>query len=302
MATAQINNTEIFYERTGDGTPIVFLHEFAGDYRSWEAQVRFFARRYAVVTYNARGYPPSGVPEDPSDYSQDIAVEDLRGLLDHLQFDRAHIVGFSMGGSAALSFGLKYPKRVRSLTIVGTGSGSSRGGDNAAFLRDMEYVIQRFEKEGMDAVSGFYTSGPNRVQFQGKDRRGWQEFNAQFKEGSARGHANTMRGVQSKRPSVYELEHELKTMTVPLMIMTSDEDRPCLEPGLFLEDTMPSAALTVFPKTGHNINQEEPDLFNRSLLDYITQVNAGRWTLRNPASLSESAVLNPAEMGKADDR
>ena len=155
---------------------------------------------------------------------------------------------------------------------------------------------------GMDGVSGFYTSGPNRVQFQDKDRRGWQEFNAQFKEGSARGHANTMRGVQSKRPSVYELENELKSMTVPLMIMTGDEDRPCLEPGLFLKNTGPSAALTVFPKTGHNINQEEPDLFNRSLLDYITQVDAERWSLRNPASLSESAVLNPAEIGKADNR
>lgn len=300
MATAQINNVEIFYERTGEGTPLVFLHEFAGDYRSWEIQVRFFARRYAVVTYNARGYPPSGVPEDPSDYSQDIAVEDLRGLLDHLQIEQAHIVGFSMGGSAALSFGLKYPQRARSVTIAGTGSGSSRSGDNAAFLRDMEYVIQRFEKEGMDKVSEFYTSGPNRVQFQDKDARGWREFNAQFRDGSARGHANTMRGVQSKRPSVYELEKQLQAMSVPLLIMIGDEDQPCLEPGLFLKRTVPSAALTVFPKTGHNINQEEPDLFNRSLLDFITQVDGGRWTLRNPASLSGSAVLNPAEMEKAD--
>lgn len=302
MATANINDVEIFYEQTGHGTPIVFLHEFAGDYRSWEMQARFFARRYSVVTYNARGYPPSGVPEDPSAYSQDIAIEDLRGLMDHLHIDRAHIVGFSMGGSAALSFGLKYPQRAHSITIAGTGSGSLRGGDNAAFLRDMEYVIQRFEKEGMDRVSEFYTSGPNRVQFQDKDPRGWQEFNTQFREGSARGHANTMRGVQSNRPSVYDLENELKTMTVPLMIMTGDEDRPCLEPGLFLKDTVPSAALMVLPKTGHNINQEEPDLFNRSLLDFITQVDGGRWTLRNPASLSESAVLNPAEMGKADGR
>ena len=302
MTIAKINNTEVFFERTGDGTPIVFLHEFAGDYRSWEIQVRFFARRYAVVAYNARGYPPSGVPEDPADYSQDIAVEDLRALLDHLQIDRAHIVGFSMGGSAALSFGLKYPQRARSVTIVGTGSGSLRSGDNAAFLRDMEYVIKRFESEGMDKVSQFYTSGPNRVQFQDKDPRGWQEFNTQFREGSARGHANTMRGVQSKRPSVYDLENALQTMTVPLLIMTGDEDQPCLEPGLFLKLTVPSAALTVFPKTGHNINQEEPDLFNRSLLDFITQVDSGRWTSRNPASLSASAVLNPAEMDKSDGR
>ena len=299
MATARINDADIFYERNGEGTPLVLLHEFAGDYRSWETQVRFFARRYSVVNYNARGYPPSEVPEDPSDYSQDIAVEDLRGLLDHLEIDRAHVVGFSMGGSAALAFGLKYPQRARSVTIMGTGSGSSPGGDNTEFLRDMEYVIQRFENEGMDKVSEFYTSGPNRVQFKDKDPRGWREFNGQFRDGSASGHANTMRGVQSKRPSVYDMQEELEAMTVPLLIMVGDEDQPCLEPGLYLKRTVPSAALTVFPNTGHNINQEEPDLFNRALLDFITQVDGGRWTLRNPASLAESAVLNPAELKKS---
>jgi pimeloyl-ACP methyl ester carboxylesterase len=299
MATARINDVELFYEQTGEGTPLVFLHEFAGDYRSWETQVRFFSRRNAVVTFNARGYPPSDVPEDPDAYSQAIAVEDLRSLLDHLEIRRVHVVGFSMGGSAALAFGLKYPERARSITIAGTGSGSSPGGDNAQFLRDMDYVAQRFESEGMEKVSEFYTSGPNRVQFKDKDLRGWQEFNAQFRDSSAKGHANTMRGVQRKRPSVYALEAGLKAMTVPLMIMVGDEDEPCLEPGLYLKRTVPSAALSVFPKTGHNINQEEPDLFNRVLLDFITQVDGDRWTLRNPASLADSAVLNPAELGKA---
>jgi pimeloyl-ACP methyl ester carboxylesterase len=300
MATARINDVELFYEQTGEGTPLVFLHEFAGDYRSWETQVRFFARRNAVVTFNARGYPPSEVPEDPDAYSQDIAVEDLRSLLDHLEIHRVHVVGFSMGGSAALAFGLKYPERARSVTIAGTGSGSSPGGDDAQFLRDMDYVAQRFESEGMDKVSEFYTSGPNRVQFKDKDPRGWREFNAQFRDGSAKGHANTMRGVQGKRPSVYALEAGLKAMTVPLMIMVGDEDEPCLQPGLYLKRTVASAALSVFPKTGHNINQEEPDLFNRVLLDFITQVDGGGWTLRNPASLGHSAVLNPAELRKAD--
>jgi pimeloyl-ACP methyl ester carboxylesterase len=204
-----------------------------------------------------------------------------------------------MGGSAALAFGLKYPERARSITITGTGSGSSPGGDNSQFLRDMDYVIQRFENEGMDKVSEFYTSDPNRVQFKDKDPRGWQEFNAQFRDSSARGHADTMRGVQRTRPSVYALEAGLKAMTVPLMIMVGDEDEPCLQPGLYLKRTVPSAALSVFPKTGHNINQEEPDLFNRVLLDFTTQVDGGRCRLRNPASLADSAVLNPTELDKA---
>ena len=65
MPTAKVNGVNLFYEEAGEGTPLVFVHEFAGEARSWHLQVRFFARRYRTIAYNARGYPPSDVPEDP---------------------------------------------------------------------------------------------------------------------------------------------------------------------------------------------------------------------------------------------
>jgi len=105
MPEAQINGVKLYYEVTGHGFPIVFSHEFAGDHRSWDAQVSFFSRRYQVVTYNARGYPLSEVPGDPEAYSQEMCVEDFRGLLRHLGVQQAHIVGLSMGGNVALNFG-----------------------------------------------------------------------------------------------------------------------------------------------------------------------------------------------------
>ena len=100
----------LFYEDVGDGVPLIFVHEFAGDYRSWGPQVRAFARRYRTIAFNARGYPPSDVPDDPLAYSQDQAVEDIRGLLDALGIGRAHICGLSMGGYATLLFGLAHPQ------------------------------------------------------------------------------------------------------------------------------------------------------------------------------------------------
>ena len=297
MPLAKVNGVNLYYEEHGKGTPLVFIHEFAGDYRSWSPQVRHFARRYRVIVFNARGYPPSEVPEDAALYSQDIAVADLLGLLDHLKLDKAHIVGFSMGGSAALIFGLRHPQRARSLAIVGAGSGST--GKKADFVRDVEYVAGRFESEGMDKVAEFYTRGPNRVQFEEKDPHGWREFYENFKRSSAKGHALTMLGVQRNRPSVYELEAEMKQLTVPTLIVVGDEDEPCLEPGLFMKRTIPSAGLVIFCKTGHTMNLEEPDLFNRTIQDFVTQVDAGRWTLRNPASVSRSAVLSPDEAQRA---
>lgn len=292
MATASVGGVNLYYEDSGRGAPVIFVHEFAGDYRSWETQVRHLAQRYRCITYNARGYPPSDVPEDPRVYSQDLAVADLLGLMDHLKLERAHIVGFSMGGFAALIFGLRHPERALSLVVAGCGYGSE--GDRSKFEKDVEEVSERMLRDGMGKVAEFYARGPTRVQFFDKDPRGWREFYEQLRESSSLGHANTMRGVQKRRPAVPDLVEEMKKLKVPTLIITGDEDEPCLEPGLLMKRTIPAAALVVMPKCGHTINLEAPDAFNRHLEDFLGQVEAGRWTLRNPASLSKSAIL-PAE-------
>ncbi len=208
MPMAPVDGVNLYYEETGAGTPLVFVHEFAGDSQSWLPQVRFLTRRYRCVAYNARGYPPSDVPEDPGAYSQQRAVDDIRGVLDHLGIAKAHICGLSMGGYATLIFGLCYPERALSLTVGGCGYGSVSA-DRAAFHQDALLVARRFEDEGMAAVAQFYSKGPTRVQFIDKDPRGWQEFHEQLARGSAKGHALTLRGVQMARPSVFDLEQAL---------------------------------------------------------------------------------------------
>jgi pimeloyl-ACP methyl ester carboxylesterase len=292
FATAS-DGVRLHYEETGSGTPIVFVHEFAGDHRSWEPQVRHFGRRYRVVAYAARGYPPSDVPAEESSYSQERAVDDVRDVLDALGVERAHIVGLSMGGYASLIFGLTYPERCLSITVAGAGYGSTA--DRSEFERDVERVAQRLLDEGIEAFGEVYTRGPTRVQFEDKDPRGFEEFRQQFRESSTLGHANTMLGVQRNRPSILALEERLRGLTVPTLIVTGDEDEPCLEPGLFMKRTIRSAALVLIPRSGHTVNLEEPAAFNRSVEEFMAQVDAGRWSERNPASLSESALLPAGE-------
>jgi pimeloyl-ACP methyl ester carboxylesterase len=290
MPHARVNGVGLFFEETGHGLPLIFVHEFAGDYASWHLQVRFFSRRYRTIAYNARGYPPSDVPEDPRAYSQDQAVDDIAGVLDHLRIDRAHVVGLSMGGYASLHFGLRYPQRALSITVAGAGYGSVAA-EREKFRKDSDEVARRFEADGMAKVAEFYTKGPTRVQFMDKDPRGWKEFYDQFAAQSAKGHALTMRGVQMSRPSVYDLEAGLEKLEVPTLIITGDEDDPCLEPGIFMKRKIRSSALVVLPRSGHTINLEEPEAFNRALLDFLTAVDTGRWTLRNPLSQTGSAIL-----------
>src|SRR5499426_1826317 len=252
-ATAN-DGVRLYYEEVGGGTPVIFVHEFAGDHRSWELQLRFFSRSYRCIVYNARGYPPSDVPEDPERYSQALARDDVIAVLDHLRIDRAHVVGLSMGGFATLHVGLAHPHRALSLVIAGCGYGAQPG-EEESFRAECEAAAKGFET---DAAAAFakYALGPTRVQYQNKDPRGWREFADQLAEHSTQGSALTLRGVQKARPSLYDLTGKMRAMRVPTLVMTGDEDWPCLEPGLLMKRTIATAALLVMPNCGHGINLE----------------------------------------------
>jgi pimeloyl-ACP methyl ester carboxylesterase len=283
------DGVKLYYEEAGAGSPIVFVHEFAGDHRSYEPQMRHFARRYRCIAYNARGYPPSDVPTNPASYSQDQARDDILAILDGLGLAQAHVAGISMGGFATLHFGLKYPGRARSLVVAGCGYGADPG-RRTQFQEEADAAALRFETLDLNESARAYALGPTRVQYQNKDPRGWEEFRAMLAEHSALGSALTLRGVQKLRPSLYDLMPAMRQMTVPTLIMSGDEDDPCLEASLMMKRTIPSAALAVLPRTGHGLNLEEPLAFNTCLADFFHQVETGRWTLRDPRSLSGSIL------------
>ena len=274
MPTFSANGVEIYYEVTGQGYPLIWSHEFGGSYDSWEAQLKFFSRRYQVITYAARGWPPSDVPEDPAAYTQDIVVNDLYLLMRHLNISEAHIGGLSMGGSVALNFGIAHPEMAKSLIVASAGSGST---NRDTFLSTGQSMADRLLSEGMVPVAKDYGTTNIRVQLRRKDPMGFETFARLLSEHSATGSALTYQGFVMNRPTVFELEDKLKSLRVPTLIMIGDEDEPCIEPGIFMKRTIPVSGLSCFPQSGHAINLEEPDLFNRTGLDFLTAVEAERW-------------------------
>lgn len=279
----------LYYEEAGTGYPIVFVHEFAGDHRSYEPQLRYFSRRYRCVAFNARGYPPSDVPDDFERYSQQRARDDIRAVLDGLNLPKAHVVGISMGGFATLHFGFAYRDRASALVVAGCGYGAEPD-KRQQFRDETARTATKIAETGMSEVAKTYGAGPTRVQLQNKDPRGYAEFMAQLAEHSTLGSANTMRGVQGRRPSLWDLVEEMKRLDVPTLIATGDEDEPCLEPGLLMKRAIKSAALVVFPNTGHALNLEEPDLFNRTCGEFFHQVESGRWPRRDPRATTGSIL------------
>lgn len=289
MPYANSNGVKLYYEAAGRGRAIVFVHEFSGDYRSWEAQMRHFSRRYRCIAFNARGYPPSEVPASAAKYSYTMAADDIAGVMRHAGVGQAHIVGCSMGAYATLQFGLRHPRRALSLTAVGAGAGSDPN-KRAEFVRASKATAHSFLQDGLAPAMKKYRSAPNRIQLENKDPRGFREFFQRFAEHSALGHANTLLGVQMKRPTLYRFEQQLARMKVPTHLVVGDEDESSLGPGLFIKRVCPVARLTIVPATGHVVNVEEPDFFNRVTEDFLTLVDSGRWRPRDPRSLNKSTM------------
>jgi pimeloyl-ACP methyl ester carboxylesterase len=281
------DGVRLYYEVAGAGPPVLFIHEFAGDHRSWEQQVNAMSQDYQCITYDARGYPPSDVPTDLSSYSQEQAAADAVAVLDQVGVTQAHVVGLSMGGFCALHLAVSHPDRLRSAVVAACGYGSQPERQES-FRAECEVTASALDAEGWAVVAGRYALGPARVQLQNKDPRGWEVFRRQLSEHSAVGSALTMRGVQQKRPSLYGMTASLRDVRVPTLIVTGDEDEGCLDPSLMLKRSMPFAALVVLPRTGHACNLEEPRLFNSAVCSFVTSVDAGRWLTRDPRSMMTS--------------
>ena len=216
---------KLYYEEVGTGTPIVFVHEFAGDYRQWEPQMRYFARTHRCVTYSQRGYPPSDIPDDPTLYGQDFARSDVIALMDALGIKKAHVVGHSMGAYTAVHVGLHHPDRCISVAAAGCGWGSLPDPAQRAAMRKVALETSAmFIEKGMAEAAKIYGDGQMRQTHKHKDPRGYAEFIRMLSEHSALGHALTMSMLQSKRPTLWDLEADLKKFSVPLLIIVGDED------------------------------------------------------------------------------
>jgi pimeloyl-ACP methyl ester carboxylesterase len=277
------DGTRLYCEEAGTGTAVVFVHEFAGDYRTWEPQMRYFSHSHRCVTYSQRGYPPSDVPTDPGRYGQETLRGDVIALMDALGIDRAHVVGHSMGAYTALHVGIHHPQRCISVTAAGCGWGSLA--DPAAREAMRKVAVENaalFKEKTMVEAAAIYADNPTRLTQKYKDPRGFAEFVRMLGEHSALGHALTMSMLQARRPTLWDMEADLKRFSVPLLVIVGDEDESCLDGSVFLKRTAPSAGLLVIPRSGHTITSEEPAAVNAALAELFAAAEAGRWLAHRP--------------------
>ena len=302
MPYIEAAGARLYCEDHGDGYPMIFIHEFGCDIRQWETQVRYFSRAYRCVTYNARGYPPSDVPEDAALYGWEFSVDDIAAVMRDLSIERAHFVGLSMGAYAALQFGLRHPEKVSAIVAASAGSGSPPS-QRDAWLKETSVLSRIFIEHGMRGMAERMGRGPARIQLKYKDRKSWQEFVERLRQHSPRGMSNTMARCQALRPSLYDLRDVLSKMAIPVLLAVGDEDVPCLEANLMLKSSLPNAGLWICPNTGHAINLEEPAAFNAHVENFLSAVERGSWRRAYPGTSSrlDPNVRWPARQDESAD-
>jgi len=277
MRVVASDGTELAVRASGSGTPLVFAHEFSGDARSWDLQVGALSRHYRCITYCARGYLPSAVPATIAAYSQERAADDLADVIRAVADGPAHVIGLSMGGFAALHLGLRHPQLLRSLVLAGVGYGA-KPEQQPRYGIELKREADHAKAIGMDAYARELSESSYAQCLRAKDESGWQLFARQLAEHAVIGMAMTLRGILATRPSLWHLAGKLAALTAPTLIVTGDDDTPCIEPSLFLKRTLPDAALCVLPRAGHLANLEEPVLFNAVVSDFLSAVERDRWS------------------------
>ncbi len=236
------DKVRLYYEEVGQGTPILFVHEFASDHRGWEPQMREFGKRYRCIAYSARGYTPSDVPADKNAYTYQHVMRDCVAVLDHLKIEQ-RAYRRPVDGRLHNAAGRAQSSDTRALDDAGRNRSGSERWYTEQFHKHSRAIADQFEREGAGAVAKTYGLGPSRVPFLIKDTRGFAEFSRQLAEHDAQGSANTSRGFQGKRPSLYDFETEIRNLTTPALIVVGDEDERCIEPSLFLKtDDCPQRA------------------------------------------------------------
>jgi pimeloyl-ACP methyl ester carboxylesterase len=268
MPYADSSGVRLYYEEAGAGPAIILVHELASDLRQWSQQVAHLSARFRCVAYNARGYPPSDVPDEDEAYRYDRFVGDIGAVRESLNLPEVYLVGWSMGAYAALLYTLQHPDRVRGLVMSGVGSGSPAA-ETDAFRSDMRALAACFETQGAAAGAERIGDAANRQALKRNRPEAWDAFLADLSGHSAPGMARVCRNYQGLRPSLFDQAEAVSRCQVPALVIVGDEDGPCLETSGWLAQTMPQARLSTFAGTGHSPNLEHPDRFNREVEAFI---------------------------------
>lgn len=253
MPSARLNGIEIYYQEHGAGFPVVMTHGLGDCADLWVPLAEALADRYRFVAWDMRGHYRSEAPEEIAAYTQDLVVEDLRALCDHLGIERAVQGGHSLGGYTALRFYKKYPERVAALVLHGAGPGY-RNPDGSQAWTDQLARLADWQEAHFDRDA----------RVPAKELRVGAPALGQVARHLVRGVAGVERGVMA-HPSFVDAT----TIRVPTLVIVGEQDQNYLASADYFAAKLPNARKVVVPDAGHPAALERPDAVNAAVREFL---------------------------------
>ena len=255
MTKARLNGIEIDYEVSGRGPAVLLSHGYSATRRMWDDQHRALGDRYRTISWSMRGHGETESPGDPAAYSSDLTVADMHALLGHLGVARAVVGGLSLGGYVSLAFYLAHPEMVRALVICDSGPGYRNADARRQWNERAHERAVALETRGLEAL--------------GRSREVRESASLHR---SPQGLAHAARGMLAQEGS--RVIDGLGTIGVPTLIIVGDRDQPFIAPCEYMAKKISGARLEVIRDAGHSSNLDQPEAFNRVLLDFLDALPA----------------------------
>jgi len=269
MPKSRINGIDLAYETRGRGFPLVMAHGFSASRRAWEPQLDAFSKKYRFITYDSRGHGETESPLDAPQYSQDIFVEDLAGLLSYLKINQAFVGGLSMGGGTALHFVFNHPEMVKAAIICATGTGSK---DPNVFHQSLQENIKTIKEKGVRTFVEPQLNAPEMLDLQKRNPGMYEKMKAMRLASPSIGLINTLQSVMMTRPSIFTLKEKLEKVNVPVLIIVGDKDEACVEPAKFMHEHIPNSELVIIENSTHSVNLWQASKFNDAVLNFLEKI------------------------------
>jgi len=256
MPEVDVNGIELYYEISGQGYPLVFLHGFSSTHRMWQSQISALSRDYRFLIYDARGHGLSESPISVDKYSADIVAEDLYQLLWTLGIERAVIGGLSMGGYESLRFYLTHPEMVTALILMDTGPGYRNPAHRNDWNQRQEKFAKQLETGGIEVLA---ENAPTET---GRE--------IMLKQNPV-GLAHMARTVVAQHDS--RVIDSLGEIRVPTLILVGENDTPFLSAAQYMTKKIPGAEQIIIPDAGHASNVDNAEVFNKAVLDFLRKLD-----------------------------
>jgi 2-succinyl-6-hydroxy-2,4-cyclohexadiene-1-carboxylate synthase len=268
MTRVEVNGSGVNVVVQGDGPALLLLHGFTGSHATWAPFADEWSG-FTTIAVDIVGHGQSDSPRDPDRYRMERCVEDLVAVLDRFGVERTAVVGYSMGGRAALHLALFAPARLHALVLESASTGIDDPCGRAARVRSDFALAEAIERDGIESFVEHWEALPLFASQRRLPTAVRESLRRQRLQNSALGLANSLRamGAGAQAP----LSRRLREVRVPVLLLAGSLDDKYRRLAQRMEAELPHARVEIVPDAGHAVHLEQPDVFAQLVRSFLEE-------------------------------